>query len=110
MEYRAFVPDLYAHMAACDLAIVQGGLSTCMELTATKRPFIYVPLRNHFEQNLHVPHRLARYGAGTRMDYAELEPDALAHAVVAGLARPVGYRDVEPGGARRAAASIAELL
>ena len=50
-----------------------------MELTATKRPFIYVPLRNHFEQNLHVPHRLARYGAGTRMDYDRLEPEALAH-------------------------------
>ena len=37
VEVRAFVPDLYAHLAACDLAIVQGGLSTCMELTATRR-------------------------------------------------------------------------
>ena len=110
VEYRPFVPDLYAHLAACDLAIVQGGLATCMELTATKRPFIYVPLRNHFEQNLHVPHRLARYGAGTRMDYAQLEPEALAHAVVTGLARPVAYRDVEPGGAQRAAEAIAALL
>ena len=110
VEYRRFVPDLYAHLAACDLAVVQGGLSTCMELTATKRPFIYVPLRNHFEQNLHVPYRLARYGAGTRMDYEGLEPEALAHAVAAGLARPVCYRDVEAGGAQRAAAAIAELL
>ena len=85
VEYRRFVPDLYAHLAGCDLAVVQGGLSTCMELTAAKRPFIYVPLRNHFEQNLHVPHRLARYGAGTRMDYDRLEPEALAHAVADGL-------------------------
>src|SRR5215216_2569176 len=31
LEVRAFVPQLYRHLAACDLAVVQGGLSTCME-------------------------------------------------------------------------------
>jgi hypothetical protein len=81
-----------------------------MELTAAKRPFIYFPLRNHFEQNVHVPHRLARYGAGTRMEYHRTEPDALAAAIADGLKRPVLYRDVETDGARRAAASIATLL
>jgi pimeloyl-ACP methyl ester carboxylesterase/predicted glycosyltransferase len=110
VEYRRFVPDLYAHFAACDLAIVQGGLSTCMELTATRRPFLYVPLRNHFEQNVHVPHRLARYGAGVRLDYADINPEMLAHAVADGLKRPVTYREVETGGARRAAEMIAPLL
>jgi pimeloyl-ACP methyl ester carboxylesterase/predicted glycosyltransferase len=110
VEVRAFVPDLYAQLAACDLAIVQGGLSTCMELTAAKRPFLYFPLRNHFEQQVHVPHRLARYGAGVRMDYAETDPEGLAHAVAEGLKRPVLYRDVETGGARRAAELIAPLL
>ena len=110
VEYRRFVPDLYAHLAACDLAIVQGGLSTCMELTATRRPFIYVPLRNHFEQNVHVPHRLARYGAGVRLDYADINPDALAQAVADGLKRPVTSRDVEADGARRAAQMLAPLL
>jgi pimeloyl-ACP methyl ester carboxylesterase/predicted glycosyltransferase len=110
LEIRRFVPDLYAHLAACDLAVVQGGLSTCMELTATKRPFLYFPLRNHFEQNVHVPHRLARYGAGMRMDYHGTDPEALAHAIADGLKRPVLYRDVETDGARRAAASIAQLL
>jgi pimeloyl-ACP methyl ester carboxylesterase/predicted glycosyltransferase len=110
VEYRPFVPDLYAHLAACDLAVVQGGLSTCMELTATKRPFLYFPLRNHFEQTLHVPHRLARYGAGTRMEYAQSDPEALAHAIADGLKRPVLYRDVETDGARRAAALIARLV
>ena len=79
-----------------------------MELTATKRPFLYFPLRNHFEQNVHVPHRLARYGAGTRMDYHHTEPEALAHAIADGLKRPLFYRDVETDGARRAAASIAQ--
>ena len=110
VELRPFVPDLYAHLAGCDLAIVQGGLSTCMELTATKRPFLYFPIRNHFEQNVHVPHRLARYGAGVRMDYAETDPETLAHAVAEGLKHPVLYRDVETDGARRAAALLAPLL
>jgi predicted glycosyltransferase len=110
VEYRPFVPNLYAHLAGCDLAIVQGGLSTCMELTATKRPFLYFPLRNHFEQNIHVVHRLSRYGAGTRMDYHHTDAEALAHAVADGLKRPVLFRDVETDGARRAARMIGNLL
>ena len=110
LEYRGFVPDLYAHLAACDLAVVQGGVSTCMELTATKRPFLYFPLRNHFEQQIHVVHRLNRYGAGTRMDYHQTEPEMLAHAVADGLKRPVVYRDVETDGARRAAALLSGLI
>ena len=36
--------DLYRHLA-CDLAVVQGGLTTAMELTANRRPFIYFPSR-----------------------------------------------------------------
>src|SRR5262249_17578416 len=110
VEYRPFVPDLCAHLAGCDLAIVQGGLSTCMELTAARRPFLYVPLRNHFEQTFHVPHRLARYGAGVRLAYEATEPEALTEAVADALVRPVAYRDVETGGARRAARLIAPLL
>ena len=69
LEVRAYVPDLYRHLAACDLAVVQGGLTTGMELTANRRPFLYFPLRHHFEQNFHVHHRLERYGAGRRMDF-----------------------------------------
>lgn len=34
--------------------VVQGGLTTCMKLTALRKPFVYVPLRHHFEQNFHV--------------------------------------------------------
>ena len=110
LEYRAFVPELHAQLAACDLAVVQGGLSTCMELAAARRPFLYFPLRRHFEQNVHVPHRLARYAAGTRMDYHETTPEALAHAIADGLKQPVLHRDVEADGARRAAALVAPLL
>ena len=66
---RAYVHELYRHLAACDLAVVQGGLTTSMELTANRRPFLYFPLRHHFEQNFHVRHRLERYGAGRCMDF-----------------------------------------
>jgi hypothetical protein len=64
----------------------------------------------HFEQQIHVVHRLDRYGAGTRMDYHQTEPEMLAHAVADGLKRPVVYRDVETDGARRAAALLSGLI
>ena len=54
LEVRGYVDRLYRHLAVCDLAIVQGGLTTTMELTAAKRPFLYFPLAHHFEQNFHV--------------------------------------------------------
>jgi predicted glycosyltransferase len=110
VEVRGYVPDLYRHLAACDLAVVQGGLTTTMELVAAGRPFIYVPLARHFEQQIHVAHRLAQYGAGRRMDYAAIDPEYLAEAIVAEIDRPVDYRPVETDGAARAAALLAELL
>ena len=111
LEVRGYVHDLYRHLAACDLAVVQGGLTTTMELTAGQRPFIYIPLRHHFEQNFHVPHRLAHYRAGRCLDYGELAtPDLLAHAIAEEIKRPVSYRPVETDGAARAAASLAELI
>jgi UDP:flavonoid glycosyltransferase YjiC (YdhE family) len=110
LEVRAYVPGLHRHLAACDLAIVQGGLTTCMELTAARRPFIYVPLRHHFEQNFHVAHRLRRYGAGRRMDYADITPESLADAIAEEIGREVSYRPVETDGAARAAALLADLF
>jgi pimeloyl-ACP methyl ester carboxylesterase/predicted glycosyltransferase len=110
LEVRAYVPDLYRHLAACDLAIVQGGLTTAMELTASQRPFLYFPLRHHFEQNHHVRHRLERHGAGQRMDYATATPEVIADAIAAEIGGEVSYRPVATGGAARAAALIAELL
>ena len=82
LEVRRYVHELYRHLAVCDLAIVQGGLTTTMELTANRRPFIYFPLRHHFEQNFHVRHRLNRYSAGRSMNFEEATPDRLARPVV----------------------------
>jgi len=110
LDVRGYVHDLYRHLAVCDLAVVQGGLTTTMELTASQRPFIYVPLRHHFEQNFHVRHRLAQYGAGRCLDFADADPDSLAAAIAAEIGRKVSYRPVESDGAARAAASLAELI
>ncbi|BCJ75245.1 hypothetical protein CS0771_47890 [Catellatospora sp. IY07-71] len=110
LDIRPYVPDLHRHLAACDLAVVQGGLTTCMELTATGRPFLYIPLQHHFEQNLHVPHRLDRYRAGRRLDYHDLTPEVLAEAIAAEIGRTTAYRPVATDGPQRAARLLAELL
>jgi pimeloyl-ACP methyl ester carboxylesterase/predicted glycosyltransferase len=110
LEVRAYVHDLYRVLAASDLAVVQGGLTTSMELTANGRPFLYFPLRHHFEQNFHVRHRLERYGAGRAMDFAADGPDEIAAAIAEEIGRRVDYRPVDTQGAARAAASIAELV
>ena len=110
LEVHGYVPDLYRHLAAADLAVVQGGLTTCMELTANQRPFLYFPLAHHFEQNFHVRHRLDRHGAGRCMDYRTSDPDSIATAIAAEIGRTTSYRPVESSGASRAAAMIGELL
>ncbi len=110
LEVHGYVPRLYRHLSVCDLAVVQGGLTTTMELTAAKRPFLYFPLSRHFEQNYHVRHRLDQYGAGRYMEYAATDPEALAAAMVAEVSGDVAYRDVETNGARRAAALISDLF
>jgi pimeloyl-ACP methyl ester carboxylesterase/predicted glycosyltransferase len=110
VEVHGFLPDLDLHHAACDVAVVQGGLSTTMELTAAGRPFLYFPLGHHFEQQVHVRHRLERHGAGRAMDYLSADPVSIAEALVEQLARPTAYLPVPPGGAQRAAQLVAELI
>jgi pimeloyl-ACP methyl ester carboxylesterase len=110
VEVRGYVPDLYRHLAVCDLAVVQGGLTTTMELVAARRPFVYVPLAHHFEQQVHVPQRLAQYRAGRRLDYPDTDPDQLAEVIAAEIDRRVDYAEVETDGASRAATLLAELL
>jgi len=110
VEVRAFVPDLNLHLAACDVALTQGGLSTTMELVAARRPFIYFPLIDHCEQRFHVRHRLERYRAGRCMDYGAATPENLAIEVESLLSRPADFVEVESGTAGRAARLIAEVL
>jgi UDP:flavonoid glycosyltransferase YjiC (YdhE family) len=110
VEVRGYVHELYRHLAACDVAIVQGGLTTTMELVAAQRPFVSIPLASHFEQRYHVRHRLDRYGATTRLDYSELTPETLRATLSELRATAPSYRPVDGRGATRAASLIAELL
>ncbi len=110
LEVRGYVPDLIRHLAACDVAVVQGGLTTTMELTALGTPFVHFPLRNHFEQRFHVTHRLERYRAGRQMEYDEAEPDRIAAAIAEEMVRRTDYLPVVPGAEARVAAMIANLL
>jgi pimeloyl-ACP methyl ester carboxylesterase/predicted glycosyltransferase len=110
LEVRGYVHELYRHSAACDVAVVQGGLTTTMELVAARRPFISVPLASHFEQRFHVRHRLDRYGARTWLDYGDSSPEVLADAIASAIDSRPSYRGIDPGGAARAASLIAQLL
>jgi hypothetical protein len=69
-----------------------------------------VDLAGHFEQNLHVRHRLDRYRAGRCMDYDAATPADIAAAIASEICRDVDYRPVATDGAARAAAMLASLL
>jgi UDP:flavonoid glycosyltransferase YjiC (YdhE family) len=109
VEVRGYVPNLYEHFAVCDLAIVQGGGTTTLELTALEVPFIYFPIEGHFEQ-AEVALRLERHRAGVRMFLSETSPRELADQVVATLATDISYAPIPVDGGARAAALIAEML
>ncbi|MDX6436954.1 MAG: hypothetical protein QOK34_1788 [Gaiellaceae bacterium] len=110
MRAVGYVHDLFRTLACCDLAVVQGGLTTTMELVANRRPFIYVPLRGHFEQNGHVAFRLQRYGAPPPTAYEDTSPEQLAALMRERLGSAVDYLPVRPGGASRAAELLLAAL
>jgi pimeloyl-ACP methyl ester carboxylesterase/UDP-N-acetylglucosamine:LPS N-acetylglucosamine transferase len=110
VDVQGYLPDLYQHLACCDAAVAQGGLTTGMELIALRRPFLSFPLRNHFEQRFHVARRLRRYGHAAQMDYQEVSPEGLAEGVRRALAAPIEYSPVASGGAARAAELVARVL
>src|SRR5436309_9672970 len=41
LEVHGYVEGLYRHLAVSNLAVIQGGLTTSMELTAARVPFLY---------------------------------------------------------------------
>jgi UDP:flavonoid glycosyltransferase YjiC (YdhE family) len=110
VDVREYVPALHEHFAAADLAIVQGGGTTTLELTALKRPFLYFPLEGHSEQERTVAGRLARHRAGVRMSFSHTTPQILAEQALALIGKAVDYADIPIDGAQRAAALALELL
>lgn len=110
VQARGYVPDLYEHFAASDLAIVQAGCNTTIELTALKCPFIYFPLEGYFEQQVHVAGRLKRHQAGIKMQYSKTTPEGLAEMIVANIKREVDYAPMRTDGAKNAVEIINQFL
>ncbi len=105
-ELRRYVPRLHEHFAACDLAVVQGGGATTLELTVLQRPFLFAPLRGHCEQVRHVAARQARLGAGVPFDLRRTRAGELSRLILSHIGREVCYPLVPTDGAHR----VAELV
>jgi len=110
LDVREYVPALHEHFAACDLAIVQAGGTTTLELTALGKPFLYFPIEGHWEQQIHVASRLARHQAGIKMQYSQTTPEILAEMIVSNIGKVVTYPPIHTDGAQKAAQLINQLL
>jgi len=109
VEVRGFIPRLYEHFSACDLAIVQGGATSTLELAALRRPFLYFPIEGHCEQ-ANVARMLTQHGAGIRMNLKEATPESLATLILGTIGKEVSYPAIPTDGAVQAARHIAKLL
>jgi predicted glycosyltransferase len=108
IQIKGYVPKLYEHFAACDLAIVQGGGTTTTELAALNKNFLYFPLEEHFEQKL-VSDRLERIGVGVKMKFSETNEKTLATSVIENMRKTIDDRKIKFDGAKKAADLILEL-
>ena len=105
-----YLPTLYKHLSAVDLAVVTGGGTITLELTALQKPFLYFPLENHFEQEIAVAQRCERHNAGIKMRFSKTTPRILAEKIVDNLGKEVHYAKIPVDGARKAAEVISTLL
>ncbi len=106
---KSFVPQLYEHFATCDVAIVQGGATSTLELTALQRPFMYFPIEGHSEQ-ASVARVLERRKAGVRMSLSQTTPDLLAQNISNMLNSNVAYPAIPTDGAHKSAQLIVQLM
>jgi len=110
LEVKQYVPDLYQHFAACDLAIVQAGGTTTLELTALRKEFIYFPIEGHSEQEIVVSGRLERYEAGIKMSYSKSNENSLAEAIISNINNQVEYKHLPIKGAYNVVQFVKELI
>ena len=109
IEVKGFIPRLYEHFAACDLAIIQGGAASTFELTVLRKPFIYFPIEGHFEQ-ANVSRILTRRGAGIKLRLSKTSPELLADQILSTIGTYVTYPDIPKDGAQKAAQLLVNLL
>ncbi|MBN2025144.1 MAG: hypothetical protein JW854_00075, partial [Actinobacteria bacterium] len=110
VEVKGYVPALHEHFAACDLAIIHGGGTSTVELTALRRPFIFFPLEGHFEQQVVIANRLARQGAGVKLSYPCTTPQILAEHIISNIGREVTWPPIPTDGAQKTAQIINDIL
>jgi UDP-N-acetylglucosamine:LPS N-acetylglucosamine transferase len=106
---KGFIPRLYEHFAACDLAIVQGGATSTFELTALQSPFIYFPIKGHCEQ-ANVSRILSQRGAGIKLSLSKTTPELLADLIIKTMGSKVIYPELPKNGAQKAAELIVNLI
>jgi UDP-N-acetylglucosamine:LPS N-acetylglucosamine transferase len=110
VELHNYIPDLYKHYAACDMAVVVGGGTTTIELTALRRPFVFFPLENQFDQQIYIADRLARQGAGIKMRFYETTPTSLAEVIKKNIGKEATWPPIRTDGAEKAARLINQIL
>jgi UDP:flavonoid glycosyltransferase YjiC (YdhE family) len=108
IDCRGMVPQLWRHLAACDLAVVQGGGGTTLEAEALRVPFLFFPVEHQSEQEVTIANRLARHGAGVRMRVSSTSPEQMADAIVANLGAKVSYHSIPAEGVSLAARCVLE--
>jgi UDP:flavonoid glycosyltransferase YjiC (YdhE family) len=108
IDCRGMVPGLWRYLAACDLAVLQGGGMSTLEAEVLRVPFLFFPVENQAEQQVTVANRLARHKAGVRMSIADTSPQQLADAIVANLGVQVTYPEIPADGTHLAARRILE--
>ncbi|MEJ2635228.1 MAG: glycosyltransferase [Calditrichia bacterium] len=109
VEVRHYIPRLYEHFAASDLAIIQGGGTSVLELSALNRPFLYFPLEGHCEQ-ANVARNLRERGLGIEMKFSHTSPDLLAEKILESIGSEVDYPEIKADGAQKAVRYISKLL
>ena len=110
VEVSGYLPELFKHLGAADLSIVAGGGTITLELTALQKPFLYFPLKHHFEQERAVAPRCERHKAGVKMDFEKTTPESLAKEVMLNINKKVNYPSVPINGAQNAALLINQIL
>jgi predicted glycosyltransferase len=110
IEAKGYVPEMFKHLAAADLGIVVGGGTITLELTALQKPFLYFPLKQHFEQEMAVTPRCERHRAGVKMDFEKTTPQSLAKEALLNISRKVNYPSIPINGAENAAHLISQTL
>ena len=111
VEVRAYVHELYRHLAVCDLAVVQGGLTTCMELDGEPAAIPVLSAWSSLRADLpRAPSAAAVRCRGAAWTTSGRQALRLPRLSAQEIGRQVDYVAVETDGASRAAAADQRLV